>query len=390
MAKEAADITTVNLTIPAQLHRNIIGQGGTTLNAVIGEEKLVNVSFGSKPRGSDSKANNSTGNSEDSVVIRGPSEEVARVRKAIEEIAEAAKNEEIVNSHIVEFEIETVHVRHVVGKAGAGITKLREELGVRVDFEEPAPGAAAAAGSKKKSAGGKSKVTIKGRKENAEEAKKRILTKVTQIADEVTLTIPLPASLERGSLIGKQGTYLKRLEDKYEVRINFPRDGRKGGNADDDDSPRPSASNSNEITIRGPKKGADAAKGELVALIAYEQENGNVVTFTVSTKALPRILGKGGASINQIKDDTGVASVDVDQENDDSPTSTITVRGTKSATKKAQDAILAIAKEVDSEARFTVNVPKEYHTTLIGAGGSSSECSPVPHHCYTFRYTVLM
>ena len=183
------------------------------------------------------------------------------------------------------------------------------------------------------------------------------------------MTIPLPSSLERGSLIGKQGTYLKRLEEKYEVRINFPRDGRKGG--DDDETPRNNGASSNEITIRGGKKGAADAKGELVALIAYEQENGNVVTFTVSVKALPRILGKAGSQVNQIKEDTGVQSVDVDQQGDEATTATVTLRGTKSGTKKAREAIEAIAKEVDNEARFTIQIPREYHTTLIGSGGSS-------------------
>ncbi|KAK4054370.1 hypothetical protein OIO90_003603 [Microbotryomycetes sp. JL221] len=368
MAKDAADIKTETLYVPALLHRHIIGQGGTTLNAVIGEDRLVNVIFGSKGRGSgtDAKANGSSqGLDEDSVIIRGPSEEVKRVKQAIQKIAEDAKNEEIVNSHIIEFDIDAIHVRHVVGKAGAGISKLREDLGVKVDFEEQQPSAAASATKKKGTASGKSRVTIKGRKENAEEARKRIQAQVSRLADEVTLTIPLPPTLERGSLIGKQGAYLKRLEDKYEVRVNFPRDNRKGDDDDEDTSP----AGSSEIIIRGPKKGADAAKGELVALIAYEQEHGNTSSFTVSRKALPRILGKAGASINQIRDDSGVQSVDVDQDGDD--VAAITLKGTKDSIKKAKLAIQAIAKEVDDEARFTMQIPKEYHTTLIGAGGSS-------------------
>lgn len=108
-----------------------------------------------------------------------------------------------------------------------------------------------------------------------------------------------------------------------------------------------------------------------MALIAYEQENGNVVTFTVSVKALPRILGKAGSQVNQIKEDTGVQSVDVDQQGDEATSATVTLRGTKSGTKKAREAIEAIAKEVDNEARFTIQIPREYHTTLIGSGGSS-------------------
>ncbi|BGP17131.1 hypothetical protein JCM10213_005247 [Rhodosporidiobolus nylandii] len=345
LAAEFADLVTVTLSIPSALHGAIIGQNGTTLNAVLGEEKLAHVVVG----GGAGK--------EDEVLIRGPKDEVERVKGEIERIAEDAKNEEIVNSHVVEFEIATEHVRHIVGKAGSGVNKLRDDLGVRVDFGE------AGKGGKK---GPTSTVTVKGRKENAEEARKRIKALVEKIADEVTLTIPLPSSLDRGSLIGKQGSFLKRLEDRYEVRVNFPRDGRKSA----DDS-APSTPSSAEITVRGPSKGAQAAKSELVALIEYEKEHGNTVSFEVAVKALPRILGRGGSQINQIKDDTGVAALDVDQESPEATTATITLRGTKSSIKKAREAVEKIAEEVQDEARLEIDIPREYHRTLVGAGGSS-------------------
>lgn len=224
---------------------------------------------------------------------------------------------------------------------------------MRVDFGEQG-----AAGKK----GPTSKVTVKGRKENAEEAQRRIQSLATRMADEVTLTIPLAASLDRGSLIGKQGAFLKRLEDRYDVRINFPR-----GNKGDDSA----GATPQEISIRGPSKGAKAAQGELVALIEYEKEHGNVSTFSVPVKALPRILGRGGSQVNQIKDETGVASLDVDQENQESTSATITLRGTKSAIKKAREAVEKIADEVQNELRLELDIPREFHTTLIGSGGSS-------------------
>ncbi|GAA5842863.1 hypothetical protein JCM11251_005830 [Rhodosporidiobolus azoricus] len=338
MASEFADLTTVTISVPASLHGAVIGQGGTTLNAVLGAEPLAHVQMG----GGAGK--------EDDVVIRGPKDEVARVQKELERIAEDAKNEEIVNSHEVVFDIPTEQVRHIVGKGGAGVNKLRDDLGVRVDFAET---------GKSGKKGPTSTVTIKGRKENAEEAQKRIASLAEKIADEVNLSIPLPASLDRGSLIGKQGTYLKRLEEKYLVRINFPR--QKG-----DETP-----SSSEITIRGPSKGAQAAKAELVALIDYEKEHGNSVSFEVAVKALPRILGRGGSQINQIKDDTGVTSLDVDQESPDATSATVTLRGTKAAIKKAREAVEKIAAEVQDEARIGLDIPKEYHQTLIGPGGSN-------------------
>lgn len=184
------------------------------------------------------------------------------------------------------------------------------------------------------------------------------------------MTIPLPAALDRGSLIGKQGTYLKRLEDKYEVRINFPK---SKSSANDSASGDAESSSSSEIVIRGPSKGAQSAKGELVDLISYEKEHGNTVSFTVPVKALPRILGRGGSQVNQIKDDTGVASVDIDQESNESEEATISLKGTKASIKSARAEIEKIAKEVSDEARIELDIPKEYHTTLIGSGGSSSE-----------------
>ncbi|GAA6060733.1 hypothetical protein JCM10212_003777 [Sporobolomyces blumeae] len=345
LAADFADLVTVTLSIPTALHGAVIGTGGTTLNAVLGEEKLVHVQFGSDK-------------DKDEVLVRGPKDEAERVKGELERIAEEAKNEEIVNSHVVEFEIETALVRHVVGKSGSGVNKLREDLGVRVDFTELS--------TVNKKGGKMSKVLIKGRKENAEEAARRVKSTASKMADEVTLTIPLPVSLDRGSLIGKQGTYLRRLEEKYEVRINFPPS--KTATPTTDEEP---SSNTSDIVIRGPSKGAQAAKGELVDLISYEREHGNTVSFSVPVKALPRILGRGGAQVNQIKDDTGVASVDVDQADADDVEATISLKGTKGAIKKARDEIERIAKEVSDESRIEFDVPKEYHTTLIGSGGSS-------------------
>lgn len=77
--------------------------------------------------------------------------------------------------------------------------------------------------------------------------------------------------------------------------------------------------------------------------------------------------------MNQIKDDTGVASVDVDQESPEAEEATISLRGTKTSIKNARAEIEKIAKEVSNEARIEMEIPKEYHTTLIGSGGSSSK-----------------
>jgi hypothetical protein len=67
----------------------------------------------------------------------------------------------------------------IVGKGGAGVNKLREDLGVRIDFTDGQ--AAEPADRGKKRSRPRSSVSIKGRRENVEEAKKRVLTQVDKL-----------------------------------------------------------------------------------------------------------------------------------------------------------------------------------------------------------------
>ncbi|MCO5598726.1 hypothetical protein L7F22_052824 [Adiantum nelumboides] len=356
--KQAADFKTETLSIPAKYHRTILGPGGTTLNAILGEERLAAVKFGS----SASTTGKTSSKEEDAVIIRGPSSEVERVIKAIQTIAKEAEEDAVVNGHTIELTIDSQFVPHIVGRGGSGVTKLREDLGVKIDFGD-ANGANGSTAVKKAT---KVPVVIVGRKENAEEAKKRILSLVDKLADEATVTINVPASLH-GSIIGQGGKYVTRLQDNYGVRINFP----SQSASDDAKSDRPQKPD--EVVIKGGKKGVEGAKAELLDLIEYEKENNNVINVPVSTKSIARIMGKGGANVNRIRDETG-AQIDVDREDASgtaSDTTNIRLRGTKKAIAEAKTAILAVAADVDSESSFAVSIPSRFHAQLIGPGGQN-------------------
>ncbi len=227
----AADMQTETLQIPAKLHRYILGANGTTLNALIGEEKLVAVKVGAGK-----SAENPSKKEEEAVVVRGPSAEVQRIVKEIKRIAEEGEQDSIVNGHVAELVVGSSHVPHLVGKGGAAVSKLREELGIRIDFGEPV-------GEGKKA---RTKVTLTGRKENVEEARKRLQAQVERLEDETLVVVKVPAALH-GSIIGQGGKYVSRLQDSYGVRINFPSAG----------SDKP-----DEVVIKGGKKGVEQAKGE--------------------------------------------------------------------------------------------------------------------------------
>ncbi|GAC98147.1 hypothetical protein PHSY_005736 [Pseudozyma hubeiensis SY62] len=370
----AADIRSETLTVPAKLHRAILGPNGTTLNAVIGEDRLVAVKLGSSKAAAADK--NGASLSEDAILVRGPSTEVERVVKELQRIATEAEQDNIINGHVAEFSVDSNHVPHLVGRGGSAITKLREELGVRIDFGEPSSADGADNAKKGRKTASSTKVVLTGRKENVEEAKKRLQTQVERLADETTVTLKIPQEMH-GSFIGQGGKYVTRLQDTYAVRINFPTANAQSGTstpseANDDKLAGGRASQKpDEVIIKGGKKGVEGAKAELLELLEYEKEHNNVAVLAVSTKSIARIMGKGGATIKQIRDESE-AQVDVDREdNEKDGTTSIKIRGTKKAIAAAKKAIEAISSEVDAEQVYTLTIAPEHHGILIGPQGSN-------------------
>lgn len=88
--KDLANIQTRQVEIAQKFHSYVLGPNGTTLNAIIGEEKLVSVEVGGVPRNGSS----------DLITIRGTKDEVERVEKEIKRIAEEAKVNDTINSYV--------------------------------------------------------------------------------------------------------------------------------------------------------------------------------------------------------------------------------------------------------------------------------------------------
>jgi polyribonucleotide nucleotidyltransferase len=106
----------------------------------------------------------------------------------------------------------------------------------------------------------------------------------------------------------------------------------------------------------------------LLDALEVERESNHVDKFTVPTRAIARILGRGGASINEIKDLTG-AIIDIDKSTDDLDVTNVSVRGTKEAINDAKAQILEIANAVGAETTVALSIDNKWHRNLIGAGG---------------------
>ncbi|KAH9083451.1 SCP160 protein [Lactarius deliciosus] len=350
-AKDAADVKSQTISVEKKWHSAVIGKGGTTLNAIIGEEKALSIKVGTET------GDQST---EDIIVVRGASAEVDRAVKEILKIVEDAKDDLILSSYSVGFEVDREYVGRIVGSQGSGVNKLRDLLGVKIDFSDDGDETKDAS-KKRRGTGLKSKVTITGRKENVEEAKRRVLSQVERLADETSEVLKIPAQYHSG-LIGYGGKYVIRLEEKYNVKITFPRSVPESSEGRTRENLKP-----DEVFVKGGKRGVAGAKSELLDAAEFEKESNNVVQFTVPTRAIPRILGKGGAIINQIKDDTD-AAIDLDKA-EDRGEATVTCRGSKKAITAAKAAIQAIVDQIGEEATEVFTIENKFHKTLIGGGG---------------------
>jgi polyribonucleotide nucleotidyltransferase len=88
----------------------------------------------------------------------------------------------------------------------------------------------------------------------------------------------------------------------------------------------------------------------------------------VPTKTVSRILGKGGATINDIKDDAGV-QIDIDKSGNDQ--TKVSLRGTKKGIAEAKAKILEIVEQIGDEVSETLIVENRFHRSIIGQGGQT-------------------
>ncbi|KAI8085297.1 hypothetical protein BDF21DRAFT_443624 [Thamnidium elegans] len=255
IASESSDFVSKKITIPAKFHDLIRGPKGTTLNAILGPDTEVVVLFG-KP-------------GKDSIEVRGFTKDVTQVIGQLQKAAEDVQTEDFAKTYTTEFFIPANFSAHIIGKAGIHINKLKDDLGVKIDIGEnngKSEEERVVNNKNNKKSASPVKVVVQGIKINVEAAKERILSQITNLADQVTIALKVPKEFHR-FLIGPSGRYVKKLEDKYNVFIKFPK-----SNRGDESPSSPSPTNPNEITVRGSKKDCNSAKEELMELYEYEKE----------------------------------------------------------------------------------------------------------------------
>ena len=166
------------------------------------------------------------------------------------------------------------------------------------------------------------------------------------------------------------GANVRRLQERYAVRIHFPRreDEDERNSLLDEEKPK----NPDEIVIRGPSKGVKSAVDELNALLEYRLQYSHTAEIEILARGRQRLLRNSGGIIYSLRQDPGHVRIDVpprlDNETDDTIIK-IKVEGTEQFIKKAVEEISCLRDEVKGEKIRTLTIDQKYHKGLIGPNG---------------------
>lgn len=134
------------------------------------------------------------------------------------------------------------------------------------------------------------------------------------------------------------------------------------------------------MVIRGPKEDVERAKATLIELSNEKK----LSSFSTEVKALPQhhkfLIGKGGASIKKIREQTGARIIFPTA--DDQDKETITIVGKKESIEAAKAQLEAIIKDISNSIEGEINIDPKYHKHFVARRGEvlnriSDECGGV-------------
>lgn len=314
---KAKSVMVVEVTAPAWLHRFIIGKKGQNIGRITQQLPRVHIEFT---------------DGEERISLEGPTEEVEQAQAQIQEIIKDL----LVRMDYTEVFIDQRFHRHLIGKNGANINRIKEQYKVSVRIPQDSERSGL--------------VRIEGDPKGVQLARRELIEMVQRMENERTKDLIVEQKYHR-TIIGQKGEKIKEVRDKFpEVIINFPDPSQK----------------SDIVQLRGPKNEVEKCAKFLQKIIADLIENSFALSVPIFKQFHKNIIGKGGTNIKKIREETNT-KVDLPTENSNSEM--IVITGRKSNCEAARDRILAIQRDLANIKEAEVTIPAKLHNSLIGSKG---------------------
>uniref|UniRef100_A0A3Q1K7Z3 Vigilin n=1 Tax=Anabas testudineus TaxID=64144 RepID=A0A3Q1K7Z3_ANATE len=314
---KAKSVMVVEVTAPAWLHRFIIGKKGQNIGRITQQLPRVHIEFT---------------DGEERISLEGPTEEVEQAQVQIQEIIKDL----LVRMDYTEVIIDQRFHRHLIGKNGANINRIKEQYKVSVRIPQDSERSGL--------------VRIEGDPKGVQLARRELIEMVQRMENERTKDLIVEQKFHR-TIIGQKGEKIKEVRDKFpEVIINFPDPSQK----------------SDIVQLRGPKNEVEKCAKFLQKIIADLIENSFSLSVPIFKQFHKNIIGKGGANIKKIREETNT-KIDLPTENSNSEM--IIITGKKTNCEAARERILAIQRELANIKETEVTIPAKLHNSLIGSKG---------------------
>uniref|UniRef100_A0A8C4IHV1 Vigilin n=1 Tax=Dicentrarchus labrax TaxID=13489 RepID=A0A8C4IHV1_DICLA len=343
LIKSLDNVVEDTMIVDPKHHRYFVARRGQVLRDLADEYGGVMVSF---PR---------TGSQSEKVTLKGAKECVEAAKKRMQEIVE-----DLEAQVTIECVISQKFHRSIMGPKGSRIQQITRDHNVQIKFPEHF-----VIKSLNQNANGEVKepvdpnapkkcdvIVISGRKERCEAAVEALKALVP-----VTIEVEVPFELHR-YIIGQKGSGIRKMMDEFEVNIQVP--------APDQQS--------DKIAITGLANHLDRAKEgllERVKELQVEQEDRALrsfkLTITVDPKYHPKIIGRKGAIITNIRTEHDV-NIQFPEKNDENQDQ-ITITGYEHKAIAARDAIQAIVDELEEMISEDITLDSRVHARIIGARG---------------------
>lgn len=306
--EKANSVSTIVLDAPSWIHKFIIGRKGANIKEISSEYKS-NIEF-----------------LENKIKIEAPPDSVEKVKEHIQ-------SNYLSKLNCIEMIVNPIHYKHIIGKAGANINRLKDELDVMINIEEK---------------DGVNRIRVEGPVEGVQKAEKELCEKINKLENEKEKAIPIDRYVLR--LLRHHETLVEMKERNAQVQIFLP------GSMDDGES----------VRIRGAKDEVDRVFKVLTKLIAELKEKSFVMEVPIFKQFHKFIIGKGGANIKKIRDETQT-TIDLPPEGDTNDV--IVITGKKENVLEAVERIQKIKNELADTVTEEITIPPKYYNSLIGTGG---------------------
>ncbi|XP_031527372.2 vigilin-like isoform X2 [Vicugna pacos] len=303
--------TLSSISVPSWLHRFIIGKKGCNISTITQNMPEVRINFTGK----------------DKITIDGPIEDVSYAQEQIEVIVKDLIN----RMDYAEINVDCKFHKHLIGKKGATINRIRERNRVSVLISPE---------NEKNNM-----IRIEGESQGVQQAKRELLELASHLEKEQKDLI-IEQRFHQ-AIIGHKGVQIRDIHKKFpEVVINFPDPAQK----------------SDIIQLRGPKHELEKCAQYLENVVTDIEESNYSITVPIFKKLHKNIIGKGGANIKKI---CAASNTKIVLPAASSNSENIVITGKPANCEMACDLILSIQKDMANISEVEIPIPSNLHKSFI-------------------------